>query len=81
MGHVVCPALRPGRGLLVRVPLDASPSLPNLLPDPVQIYFCAVRFVRLVLRCWVGGGAPCGAGLRPPLKLDVQISRIQLSQR
>jgi len=33
------------------------------------------------LRCRVGGGAPCGAGLRPPLKLDVQISRIQLSQR
>jgi putative acetyltransferase len=31
--------------------------------------------------CRVGGGAPCGAGLRPPLKLDVQISRIQLSQR
>jgi hypothetical protein len=32
------------------------------------------------IRCRVGGGAPCGAGLRPPLKLDVQISRIQLSQ-
>jgi hypothetical protein len=31
-------------------------------------------------RCRVGGGAPCGADLRPPLKPDVQISRIQLSQ-
>jgi hypothetical protein len=49
MRHVVCPALRPGHGLLVRVPLDASPSLPN----PVQIYFCAARFVRLVLRYYV----------------------------
>jgi hypothetical protein len=32
------------------------------------------------LCCRVGGGAPCGADLRPPPKLDVQISRIQLSQ-
>jgi hypothetical protein len=38
-------------------------------------------FFRISPRCRVGGGAPCGAGLRPPLKLDVQISRIQLSQR
>ena len=31
-------------------------------------------------RCRVGGGAPCGAGLRPPLKPDVRFSRIRLSQ-
>ena len=33
------------------------------------------------LRCRVGGGAlsDLGADLRPPLKLDVQFSRIQLS--
>ena len=30
-------------------------------------------------RCRVGGGAPCGAGLRPLPKLYVQFSRIQLS--
>ena len=38
------------------------------------------RFVRQLHCCRVGGGAPGGAGLRPPPKLDVQISRIQLSQ-
>src|ERR687891_2976444 len=32
-------------------------------------------------RCRVGGGAPCGAGLRPPLKLHVRFSRMQLSRR
>ena len=37
-GHVVFPALCPGHGLLVRVPLDESPSLPSLLPAPVQVY-------------------------------------------
>jgi hypothetical protein len=33
------------------------------------------------IRCRVGGGAlsDLGADLRPPLKLDVQFSRIQLS--
>ena len=56
MGHVVFPALRPGHGLLVRVPLDASLSLPNLLTDPAQVCSCAVRFVRLVLRYY--GWAP-----------------------
>jgi hypothetical protein len=35
---------------------------------------------RHIVYCRVGGGAPCGANLRPPPKLDVQISRIQLSQ-
>jgi len=45
-------------------------------PERSRKYFGA-----LLVRCRVGGGAPCGAGLRPPLKLDVQISRIQLSQR
>jgi hypothetical protein len=31
--------------------------------------------------CRVGGGAPHGANLRPPLKLHVQFSRMQLSRR
>ena len=32
-------------------------------------------------RCRVGGGAPEGAGLRPPLKRHVQFSRMPLSRR
>jgi hypothetical protein len=31
LGHVIFPALCPGHALLVRVPLDASPSLHSLL--------------------------------------------------
>src|SRR5215813_3404223 len=42
-----------------------------------------LRFVRRLHCCRVGGGAlDCSrAGLRPPPKLDVQFSRIQLSRR
>jgi hypothetical protein len=49
------------------------------------IAFCADVMTRVrlsltqPLRCRVGGGAPCGAGLRPPLKLHVRFSRMQLS--
>jgi hypothetical protein len=32
-------------------------------------------------RCRVGGGAPAGAGLRPPLKRHVRVSRTPLSRR
>src|SRR5262249_47433301 len=42
-----------------------------------------LRFVRRLPSCRVGGGALdfSRAGLRPPPKLDVQFSRIQLSRR
>src|SRR5208337_4158790 len=60
-----------------------SPSLrpaafPPHSPPPIVGRLCS-RF----RRCRVGGGAlDCSrAGLRPPLKLDVQFSRIQLSRR
>src|SRR5258708_36643531 len=33
------------------------------------------------MTCRVGGGARLGAGLRPPLKLHVRFSRMQLSRR
>jgi ABC-2 type transport system ATP-binding protein len=39
MGHVVFPALCPAHVLLVRVPLDASPSLHSLLTATPQIFF------------------------------------------
>ena len=63
------PALRPDPGLLARTPFGLAPSLG------------ALRFLRRRHRCRVGGGAfDCScAGLRPPHKLDVQFSRIQLS--
>src|SRR6516164_1599249 len=43
----------------------------------------SLRFIRRLPSCWVGGGAlDCSrADLRPPHKLDVQFSRIQLSRR
>src|SRR5271166_5752405 len=54
---------------LVRAPHQSRPSLRS------------TRCLRRHPRCQVGGGAlsDLGAYLRPPLKLDVQFSRIQLS--
>jgi hypothetical protein len=69
-----CPARRPERVALSRVPLGPRRWLPRLRPG-------SLRCVRRLHRCRVGGGAlRClGANLRPPLKLDVRFSRIQLS--
>src|ERR1039457_378533 len=73
LGHTF-PVLSPAGVALIRIPLGPRPSLHWLrrwLPS----------FVRRLRRCRVGGGAlSCPrADLRPPLKLDVQFSRIQLS--
>src|SRR5258708_24559378 len=70
------PSLCPVRALLARVPLGPCPS-------PHRLRGGLLRFVRRVHRCRVGGGAlDCSrADLRPPHKLDVQFSRIQLSRR
>src|SRR5216684_2688191 len=70
----VVPARCPGRVLLWQVPFGQTSSLHSL----------RCRWPGVVwelLRCRVGGGARLGAGLRPPLKLHVQFSRMQLSRR
>jgi len=55
--------------------LQLHPSLPTLRSS-------LRRLVRMVHRCRVGGGATdFVAGHRPPLKLHVRFSRIQLSRR
>ena len=66
----------------VRSMRRCSPSLrPAAFPPPLRRRL-APPCSRLH-RCRVGGGAlDCPrAGLRPPLKLDVRVSRIQLSRR
>jgi hypothetical protein len=57
-------------------------SLPSLWSETLQTAgFLRSTGVTPPQRCRVGGGAlsDLGADLRPPLKLDVQFSRIQLS--
>jgi hypothetical protein len=70
------PALCRERVRLMSVLLDQRSSLLTLRRQ-------SPAFVRVIHRCRVGGGAPSfpDAGHRPPLKLDVQFSRIQLSRR
>src|SRR5258705_13045102 len=66
----------PAHALLARIPLGLRPWLHRLRSG-------SLRLVRRLPSCRVGGGAlDCSrADLRPPHKLDVQFSRIQLSRR
>src|SRR5712691_10193095 len=73
-GHET-PVQSPVRVSLEFVPFDQSPSL-----HPLRNGWLS-RLVRELRRCRVGGGARLGAGLRPPLKLHVRFSRMQLSRR
>lgn len=61
-----------------------SPAFPiRVIAGPFECLPQAHRTLPLLLLCRVGGGAPSspGTGLRPPLKPDMQFSRIQLSRR
>src|SRR6516165_7982588 len=79
-------ALCPGHGLLARISLGPYPWLHWLRCSWLRRRLLRSKlfhFVRRLHCCWVGGGAlDCSrADLRPPHKLDVQFSRIQLSRR
>src|SRR5262249_53028540 len=68
------PALRPGRGRVLVVLLGRSPPPPALRRGIAAV-------VRALRWCRVGGGAAHVADLRPPLKLHMQFSRMQLSRK
>src|SRR6516225_7115776 len=79
-------ALCPGHGLLARISLGPYPWLHWLRCSWLRRRLLRSKlfhFVRRLHCCRVGGGAlDCSrADLRPPHKLDVQFSRIQLSRR
>jgi hypothetical protein len=70
------------RRLLLALHRCDSHSSTFLPPVPRRCFaISASRGFVFPLRCRVGGGAPGGAGLRPPLKLHVRFSRMQLSRR